>query len=460
MFKDVCALARDAAQAVADIERNRRPSEPSWTLLGREESDSDHADEDQFHPDRLSQDDRVLICKHLKDSITHHVGLPAALGLGHTNVTAKMSALQYAISFECQSLLHLRDLNQAYCAMCTDMGPEMGLTEFEGDLQELLPSWHDWSAQNPQFLRDDLDTADPVAFPHADEERAGPANACIMPNALPIPGICHIIDNLLQDVDQKLAQWAEFHRHLINTAGLLTRDQGLRRVYAMCVQGSNLISQDQFCKQVPSLYEKRWSMVVKYLQAALPLLQVLRSTWNTQLYVADTSGKAQDASSGVVFDIALFTETLSSGWFFCYSEMVLRIHLFAEELRGFVEGCPCHDHMFHGQSQSQRAKSLARDYGDEADLRSCLLAGCRAPELAANLLVSRLQELRVSKLNFIASSARLLAVPVADWATIAHDFQLGCDYLQSGLIIKLAFWQKLPYRLAALAHHSRLLSAP
>ena len=447
-------VARDAVYLERDVALEKERQRQYSLGLTDDVADYDVDDEseetsDQFDllwpasegppPPRLHERQRQAEFKSLNDILVQHVALPACLGLGYTNAASKASALMYSYALESADLPQLNRTNLSVHAMCTDMGPEMQLPNFSAEVSDTLPTWHPWHTSRPQLIPDDCDL--PPQHTHD----------MLFPNAIAIPGICHTANNLLKDVDQKLHHWDWFYDRLKNTSAVLSRDQARRRVVVTCVHGRAAPHHASMWEQAPqSLYEPRWGQVVIYLRGALPMLQILQGCWDQSLYQGGGAGQGQDASAGVVFDAKLFSETLGSSKFFLYAHMVLNLHLLMSDMGGLLESCPCHSPLLQGKTQSQRAAALKADYA--GDVNSCLLAGFRAPELASGLLQEKLADFQKHRRGLLHHMAVSSRAPVSEWIEVVGDYDIGTQFMTSGLEIKLSFWNKFPYVLAGLAH--------
>ena len=202
-----------------------------------------------------------------------------------------------------------------------------------------------------------------------------------------------------------------------------------------------------FEKAIPSIYEPRWGYVVEFVRAALPLLKLLRRCWDKSKY----GGKVQESGSGK-FDPELFSQTLSSQFFFVYCEAVMALHLLAEDILGFIEGCPCHEAILKGRSASHRAAALSADYQEHFLLQSCCMAGCRAAELAGGDALSKLDQLKAQRLSLLQSAFQHL-LTTQSWQQVMSDYDAGACFLRLGLSLKLSHWRRLPWAVAGLSHH-------
>eukprot|EP00971_Amphidinium_carterae_P344573 6485047-Amphidinium_carterae.1 len=134
--------------------------------------------------------------------------------------------------------------------------------------------------------------------------------------------------------------------------------------------------------------------------------------------------------------------------------MLLVLHGVAETVRGWSEGCTCHDYLRHGLKgthvsyQSRLAESFGKPW-----VTTCPLAGCRAHELATGDLEKILQSLGDAMLPEILQKTSLHGqIAAEDTANILSDFQLGTRHFQTVLEVKLRCWKELPWLLHGLCH--------
>ena len=157
--------------------------------------------------------------------------------------------------------------------------------------------------------------------------------------------------------------------------------------------------------------------------------------------MAPGSGKGQDASAGIIFDLDMFSSTLSSNLFFLYADVVLQLHLVGEDLGALLESCPCHGPArLTSAAANQRSLLLKMDYGHGAQQpRSCVLSGMRAPELAMGLLQTHLSKLTNMRRDLLSKLASATQASVNEWAQAMQDYDIGCQFMQGGLALKLSF---------------------
>ena len=79
------------------------------------------------------------------------------------------------------------------------------------------------------------------------------------------------------------------------------------------------------------------------------------------------------------------------------------------------------------------------------------MQGFHAPELACGDIDAAFTVLQAGRSEVLHAQAQHQMTP-DEWGLVTRDFELGVQFLQLGLALKLANWTKLPWRLAGLAH--------
>ena len=387
---------------------------------------------------------RKALTQELMAEVRVHTQPPQALALGLTAIESKLAALLYSFFLEVGSMKGLRDFLSTFVSFTTDMGTEMGTASFIlDDLQKLLPEW----------------LADPLLLPDVDgggeDENSGAFEglSLFMPRAIIIPGALHICSNLCKDVSGKLSHWSLFLKQLALFEALLCNRDRRERFLATCVSAN---SEDRrlFKNFSGSLYEKRWGAVISFLRKLVPLLVAFEKHWNHDKYLHayhQRDGAGAEADEGVRFVAADLSAALGSSMFHAYIQMVMSLFNVVEDLSSWFEGCACH------QAQLKRQKGKhTRSSRKEIELCGpyafCPMKGKRAPELAAgclNEVFSKLVNLGKTSLLKVIQVRKLGA---EDEVLVMQDFEAGRSYIQLGLQVKMNFWSKLPWRLAALSH--------
>lgn len=200
----------------------------------------------------------------------------------------------------------------------------------------------------------------------------------VLPYAMPVPGMLHVIHNLLKDANHGLEDWVDFWGFLSNLGGLLSNSLRLNSFCATCLDG---VPSQRYWEKVmtgsklPALYEKRWNVVMHFVRRAAPKICALRVHWNPNLYGRE---EEQDGSR---FSPCQLTEDLNNPYWSAYLDMISQVHDVVEKFRGQCEGCTCHppDLLPDGRLDLHgpgRRQALGRD-------GSCPLEGRHAPEFAA-----------------------------------------------------------------------------
>jgi hypothetical protein len=92
-------------------------------------------------PPELSAEERRRLCTFLISFIVPHVFVTISLGLGHTDLASKVEASLCSFMRECAGMQDLHDMCSSYRAYTVDMGAELGIAQFHGQLSQLLPPW-------------------------------------------------------------------------------------------------------------------------------------------------------------------------------------------------------------------------------------------------------------------------------------------------------------------------------
>ncbi len=267
------------------------------------------------------------------------------------------------------------DLCVASGAIPQQDGPQPDHTKSSPSVQQLL--WKIWE-RNPAW------------------------KGILLPFAIPIPGMLHIISNLLSDVDTGMTYWMNFWEQLDNLNALLSNQSRLEKFRATCINRSHpgaKLAEDMFSKKMEVLYSKRWGSVSTFVAKCRTRFDLLQEFWDEHLY----SGNEKQDSNNKHFNPKGLTSTLANPKFFAYCDMLCLIHDIIEQLSGWSEGCQCHPPNMSAAPIFQlavplesraRAKVTPRLNRDATarhpdirsqflgKLRACPMQGRRAPELA------------------------------------------------------------------------------
>ena len=152
--------------------------------------------------------------------------------------------------------------------------------------------------------------------------RAGAIPASpLMPNAIPIPGMLHVLDNMMREADQSLQQWPSFWEQVRNITNLLCHRLPLESLVAemddVDPPAWTVANRRLFNRPLQRPYDKRWGSCTSFLRTAKPLLHVLRDVWSYQRAPTETV-PARAAGTGEAdyeLDGCQLAETLSSNFF-------------------------------------------------------------------------------------------------------------------------------------------------
>ena len=372
--------------------------------------------------------------------ISAHTFLPVALGLRSSGMANKVAALFHALFLETGSLQGIERFCESVVSVTTDMGVESGVCDFHAlNVADFLPDW----LLPPEVEADGAEEAPPAP------DLAWHA-AWLLQNAIPVPGMLHIVSNILTDAHSKLSHWDIFHGQLKDLGKLLCHAPRRDRFIRMCVKGKhwdNMI--DLIDVAFPTMYEKRWHHVLQLGKKVQSVWAILKDCWKPRLYQEGHSGEdGRDQVADDEFSVDAVSKCLADQMFPAYLAMVVEIDRVAEGLGSWAEGCPCHEAATSKiVSSSKRRKVIAKLCGTTGMNRAggdgCRLAGKRAWELALGKvrdIISKGCRLGMSKLTVDWKPS----LRDDQWITIANDYAAAESFIAADLALKLNFWEKLP----------------
>lgn len=418
-----------------------------------ETAGSDGEEEEMLHTG-LTVEQRQEFNQLLVQQVIPHVAVPCALEQGHANLMHKCAAIVHGLSMECASRSDLSEAVASIRTLTTDMGTEQGIADACVPHGVCLPPWYrpEGGRVVNEDCEDEQNRASFVDGPH------------MFQNCIHIPGMLHILHNLEADVDSKMENFMAWFADLKNSSMLLSRPEACRVVFVSCVAGTmhDKRSQALFDHATPRLYEKRWGYVIDYLLAAWPRLLVLRECWSEARFLAamgnSASGDAEDGDeANVPLQAQQFTKMLASNAWFLYARMVITLHSIARKLRGWSEGCVCHDFMRKNIKDrgSFWRRSLQKDFGVDW-VSSCPLAGMRAPEMAAGAVLETFDNFAsmvFDRFKVEVFQLQIYRVSPQDLQVVLLDFDRGRAAMELCLRLKTQCWQSLPWLLFGLSHH-------
>ena len=469
-FLAVNRLSDAISAFVAEQEEREEGNRPAH------DDDDDEAEGAQVWPTMPCPDWKPWL-SIIQESIHEHIHPPAALGSGRRSLADKAASEVYKWQLQSPKIPDLSDHSASYVAHCSDMGVELSLPDFEmrGAVESLLPEWlRDSAMLQPDIdaceheapvdsccdndgvdgpLLDDVDCVDegPVApvpanpdvqpEPVADPPRAG---VHFLPNAFPVAGMQHVVNNLCADVHQGMCHWKAFHAELKALEALLRIDERRQRFIWTCLHDTNLEGLSfRFRKFSGSLYEGRWHQVIMFLKQLKPLLSILARAWSKDKFIrgVNANGLARPAQAQAeqvqqerqgltALDPDKITSAVGSALFHAYVEMALKLEEIPEGLASNSESCVCHRRLLQHMSAHKRRKCLEEHYDHQCSV--CPMAGKLLPELVAGDLEAAFEAI----CSMQETHLRLMPLPglapltASDWNTLISDFRAGGQMVQ------------------------------
>ena len=206
------------------------------------------------------------------------------------------------------------------------------------------------------------------------------SRSVFLPNAIAIPGVLHICHNAEHDASSHMSQWEWFWQRL-KTLQVFLAHRGRREAFVeSCLLNGPCASRAvDFKNSVGSLYESRWSEVGKCCAKIVPLLPILRMAWDAKKYRQRlTATTASEAS----FNPDDVTRIVNDNLFFAYMNMVVLLDSAFASLGSWAEGCPCHEDLLLGETNSRQRKIMRTEFPSQPLWATCPTRGKRLPELA------------------------------------------------------------------------------
>ncbi|CAK9101085.1 unnamed protein product, partial [Durusdinium trenchii] len=387
---------------------------------------------------------RADAIKFLRQKLHRHRQMPMGLGSGASKLENKCQALAMKLAHETHSFQALRRVAKQIVSVTVDMGVESGVADAQGgDVVSYLPPW--MAAQD--CLQED-----------AGLDAVEVSSDRLFPRSLLAAGLDHISNNLLSDMDQHLQCWDGWLPGFKALAHLLSHKHLLSRLVGRCILGTPhqaLARMFETC--IEPIAKWRWGTIVKTLPSVLRLERGLRIVWDEQKFLArgeTMQSQGQDDS----FDCSLITKTIQDNSWWAMSHMLLHLHSIGNLASAWGSSCHCHEwitekpesqHFAMSEALHRTLETLRLEKGLDGANVDCPLKGKRAPELAAGMLMPRINEL----VEHCTSDVLLAcsSVSAEQREKVVNDFTLGVDYIRMTLDVKLGHWATLPWLLAALS---------
>ena len=389
----------------------------------------------------------VALARCVYDSFHHHIHTPVALGAKHADVVSKCTALLHSSMLENVGQRQQEMFLQSIFSLTCDMGTEIHIPEVKTPLMELQPLLF----RPPSLgLRDDMiDEDDPAGLG---------TSPGFLGHVIAIPGLQHVVDNVLSGVHMAMPHFEHFMKELRNIEALL-RDRRGQFVMTCIVGTPHEEHKEKFMRFGFSLYEGRWHEIIKFVQGLSQVLGILSKSWNEDSFgkastTASAEGENKQRSGPRHFDPSFLTRTLRNPLFHCYVTMVERLDSIPESFVSWASGCRCHEQWCAGRGVDARASIFEAHYGKGAS--SCPMAGRRAPELAAGR-VRDVITLLASSCIVAPCDEQAVYLSTEESTTLHHDLSLALDHIAWSMEAKLRFWRDCPWLLCGLAHHDPVI---
>ena len=349
----------------------------------------------------------------------------------------------------CSSNSDMQQFLDCIVSVTTDMGTELGLTEFHTtDFRKCMPEW-----LRCADIKDDSAT---FAEKHPNSKK-GWEQAWLLTSAIPVPGMMHIVSNLLNEVHAAMPSWSDFIANMSELEKLLCKTPRRERFILSCIRGTEYEAfEHAFNHEFEPMYDKRWHAVLKLLQRMEPVIGMLGCVWDPARYMRGHSGiDGQDNVADDSFSVKAITRAVNNKFLMALVRMLLALDSMVEKLGSWSEGCSCHENVLLSErSDYKRQKKLRRlingSGGPTPVAGECRLKGKRAPAMASGKLHSFFAKITEISLSDLMQTVRW-GLTEEEWQIIASEWSMASAHIQNELRQKLQFWEQLPWLLCAMA---------
>jgi hypothetical protein len=259
-------------------------------------------------------------------------------------------------------------------------------------------------------------------------------NSFMYPNNLHTPGHLHIIYNSLESAVKGLPLATAFMDCLLILQAFLSSTQ-LRRKFQVSCLGFGHIAFSKFEHYAVVHIDWRWEFLSKALDKLVPLLEVLRSSFD---FAKMSLGESGLLSMALVKNLKA---VLAKPHLEEFGEMLRVVGAILERYAHKLEGCWCHEAIWtSGASFKRKAEQLYAATG----YRKCVWKGRMGPWFVAEGLQQLLADIALS-------SSELLQGFFARLDASSRGILLGAQSLLRMQLVeelteKFSFWQHIPYK--------------
>ena len=384
--------------------------------------------------------------KFLVANIQRHIQMPMGLGSGATSLEHKCQALALKFSHESESFQHLREVCANVVGFTVDLGVESGVSDAHGgDVVAYLPPW----VSKQDRLRGDSGLYDG----HLESEQ-------IFPNSVISAGLDHVSNNMQDAMDGQLQGWESWLPGFKAVTYLLSHKHLLTRLIGHCINGTPYQALARcFETSVPKIAHWRWGTICKTLPEVLWRERALRIAWDEAKFFQ--RGEPLTTPDDSPFNASVITSTIGDLNWWCYGRMLVALHHVGNLPSAWGSGCACHEWLV-ASSKHTVIKPAEVEALNTARTQLCLprgfdgfefnspMKGKRAPEIASGILLEQVNEEATARR--VETMLECSSVSGEMQEKILNDFNLGVDYINMTLQLKVGqWWQSLPWMLAALA---------
>ena len=263
------------------------------------------------------------------------------------------------------------------------------------------------------------------------EPRAGSAeDPLLLPAALSIPGLLHIVFNALEEVISQLPEWTRMEKEL-SAAAQIVGEPSSQAVVLEKLLGDASPEERMVVHQFSSkLLTWRWESLETVTRQWLAVYPVLKNRWSPDAF--------SDASAKLVERLG---SALASSWHLLFLEWLAMFSAAIGKEASWLEGCFCHNDLLVAQPNRWSRRQALRQAGLLHE--SCLWQGRRLPALALGHVEHLCRS--VHNANSPVLTASLLSAS-ADESRRLVEIDLLCkDGFCRLMRQKLGFFEAVPY---------------
>ena len=282
-FDDDCSSSRANSVALAETSSSEGSAQDEPDLTDLEEDLGGIVSEKA--PQGSAGADRKRHTRTVFRALRWHVPPPSGLGAARESLQHKLGAVLHSLRMSCDSDAKLQDMANHTFSVTTDMGTELGLSDAVG-CAEL------WSYFTPALPGMPGGPAAEVLEPdEGTVQELAPAAVArqlqdhVFPMSIPIPGLCHILDNATHDLLDSLPGWGDYLPHLQTMTDLLCQPWSRERFDATCTKGRGLNHfEGMFDRSFKPIVGWRWGTLCDTLSWLTVLRIPLQAAWDSQAF--------------------------------------------------------------------------------------------------------------------------------------------------------------------------------